>query len=86
MPPPAYTRTAQAAGLAAHDAAFSAKIITVSALDVASGAAFCSIWADGVVEVPSPGSTVTGTTVVVSCATAYEQQHAIAAAASRVMR
>jgi len=90
LPPPAYTCTAQAAGLAAHDAAFSANIITASApasaLAAASGAAFCSIWEDGVVEAPSPGDTVTGTTVVVSCATAYEQQHAIAAAASRVVR
>ncbi|WP_160327446.1 MULTISPECIES: hypothetical protein [Burkholderia] len=49
--------------MAAQDAAFSASIMTVSALAIGSGAV----------------------SDIESCATAYEQQHANAAAASRVV-
>ncbi|MXN74455.1 hypothetical protein GR157_06835 [Burkholderia sp. 4701] len=84
-PPPAYTRTPHTAGLA-HDDPSSAGIIMASALADVSGAMF---WAtvDGAVKAGSSlACAATGPTAPVSCATAYEQQHANAAAASKVAR
>jgi len=84
-PPPAYTRALHAAGLAAHDDASSASIIMASALADVSGAAFCATVNGAVRTVSPPAGAATGPAPV-SCATAYEQQHANAATASKVAR
>ncbi|WP_430733050.1 hypothetical protein [Burkholderia stagnalis] len=85
-PPPAYTRALHAAGLAAHDDASSASIIMASALADVSGAAFCATVNGAVRAVSPPAGAATGPTAPESCATAYEQQHANAATASKVAR
>ncbi|KVL89394.1 hypothetical protein WT02_13210 [Burkholderia stagnalis] len=85
-PPPAYTCAPHAVGLAAHDDASSASIIMASTLADVSGAAFCATVNGAVKEVLSFAGAATGPTAPVSCATAYEQQHANAATASKVAR